>query len=423
MSTWTLKEKSMGDMNVTIEGKEWKEAQDKAFKKIASKAEISGFRKGHVPAAMLEKKISKAERQAQAVEDNANEWMREAFKELNLTPISQPQLDVKSMDDDKVELVYTFAVMPEVELGEYKGLKYDVKQVKVTQKEVDEEIDRMRKQYADLETVDGEAKDGDTVKIDYEGFKDGVAFEGGKAEGYNLKLGSGSFIPGFEDQLIGCKAGDEKDLNLTFPEDYHAEDLKGAAVVFKVKVLEVTREVLPELDDDFAKDTNIPEVETVDDLKKKIKERLSDSKKAQAESEADEKLFEEVANNATIDIPDALIDEEANGQINQMAAQIQQYGISFSQYLQMMGKSVDDLKAEYRENAEKSVKLRLTLDKIAEVENLEPTDDDVEEQYHELANQYGMEVDKIKPLISPEMIKQDVKTQKAYQFVKDNASK
>lgn len=423
MSTWTLKEKSMGDMNVTIEGKEWKEAQDKAFKKIASKAEISGFRKGHVPAAMLEKKISKAERQAQAVEDNANEWMREAFKELNLTPISQPQLDVKSMDDDKVELVYTFAVMPEVKLGEYKGLKYNVKQVKVTQKEVDEEIDRMRKQYADLETVDGEAKDGDTVKIDYEGFKDGVAFEGGKAEGYNLKLGSGSFIPGFEDQLIGCKAGDEKDLNLTFPEDYHAEDLKGAAVVFKVKVLEVTREVLPELDDDFAKDTNIPEVETVDDLKKKIKERLSDSKKAQAESEADEKLFEEVANNATIDIPDALIDEEANGQINQMAAQIQQYGLSFSQYLQMMGKSVDDLKAEYRENAEKSVKLRLTLDKIAEVENLEPTDDDVEEQYHELANQYGMEVDKIKPLISPEMIKQDVKTQKAYQFVKDNASK
>lgn len=423
MSTWTLKEKSMGDMNVTIEGKEWKDAQDKAFKKIASKAEISGFRKGHVPAAMLEKKISKAERQAQAVEDNANEWMREAFKELNLTPISQPQLDVKSMDDDKVELVYTFAVMPEVELGEYKGLKYELKQVKVTAKEVDEEIDRMRKQYADLETIDEAAKEGDTVKIDYEGFKDGVAFEGGKAEGYNLKLGSGSFIPGFEDQLIGAKAGEEKELNLTFPEDYHAEDLKGAAVVFKVKVLEVTREVLPELDDDFAKDTNIPDVETVDDLKKKVKERLSDSKKAQAESEADEKLFEQVANNAKIDIPDALIDEEANGQINQMAAQIQQYGISFSQYLQMMGKTVDDLKAEYRENAEKSVKLRLTLDKIAEVEKLEPTDDDVEEQYHELATQYGMEVDKIKPLISADMIKQDIKTQKAYQFVKDNAAK
>lgn len=423
MSTWTLKEKSMGDMNVTIEGKEWKDAVDKAFKKIASKAEVSGFRKGHVPAAMLEKKISQAERQAQAVEDNANKWMRDAFEELNLTPISQPQLDVKSMDADKVELVYTFAVMPEVELGEYKGLKYELKGVKVTKKEIDEEIDRMRKQYADLETVDGEAKEGDTVKIDYEGFKDGVAFEGGKAEGYNLKLGSGSFIPGFEDQLIGVKAGDEKELNLTFPEDYHAEDLKGAAVVFKVKVLEVTREVLPELDDDFAKDTNIPEVETVDDLTKKIKERLTNGKKAQAESEADEKLFEELANNTKIDIPDALIDDEANNQINQMAAQIQQYGISFSQYLQMMGKSVDDLKNEYRENAEKSVKLRLTLDKIAEVEKLEPTDDDVEEQYHELATQYGMEVDKIKPLVSAEMIKQDIKTQKAYQFVKDNASK
>ena len=273
MSTWTLKEKSMGDMNVTIEGEEWKNAVKKAFNKIAKNAKIDGFRKGHVPAAMLEKKVSMAERQAQAIEDNANEWMRKAFEELNLTPISQPQLDVKSMDDEKAELVFTFAVMPEVELGEYKGLKYEVEAAEVTDEELNEEIDRMRKQYSDLETVEGEAQEGDTVKIDYEGFKDGVAFEGGKAENYGLKLGSGSFIPGFEDQLIGCKAGDEKELNLTFPEDYHAEDLKGAAVVFKVKVHEVTREVLPELDDDFAKDTNIPNVETVEDLKNTVKER------------------------------------------------------------------------------------------------------------------------------------------------------
>ena len=174
MSTWTLKEKSMGDMNVTIEGEEWKNAVKKAFNKIAKNAKIDGFRKGHVPAAMLEKKVSMAERQAQAIEDNANEWMRKAFEELNLTPISQPQLDVKSMDDEKAELVFTFAVMPEVELGEYKGLKYEVEAVEVTDEELNEEIDRMRKQYSDLETVEGEAQEGDTVKIDYEGFKDGV---------------------------------------------------------------------------------------------------------------------------------------------------------------------------------------------------------------------------------------------------------
>ncbi len=423
MSTWTLKEKSMGDMNVTVEGQQWKDAVNKAFNKIAKNVKIDGFRKGHVPAGMIEKRVSMEERYAQAIEDNANEWMRDAFKELDLTPISQPQLDVKSMSADKAELVFTFAVMPEVELGEYKGLKYELESVEVTDDEINEEIDRMRKQYADLEIVEGEAKEGDTVKIDYEGFKDGVAFEGGKAEGYNLKLGSGSFIPGFEDQLIGCKAGDEKELNLTFPEDYHAEDLKGAAVVFKVTVHEVSREVLPELDDDFAKDTNIPNVETVEDLKNTVKERLEAAKKSQAESAADEKLFDQLSENTKVDMPDALVDDEANNQIQQMAAQIQQYGLSFSQYLQMMGKTIDDLRADYRENAEKSVKLRLALNKIAEVENLEATDEDVEEQYHDLSVQYGMDVDKIKPLVSEDLIRQDVKTTKAYNFVKDNAVK
>ena len=225
------------------------------------------------------------------------------------------------------------------------------------------------------------------------------------------------------DRLIGCKAGDEKELNLTFPEDYHAEDLKGAAVVFKVKVHEVTREVLPELDDDFAKDTNIPNVETVEDLKNTVKERLASAKQAQAENAADEKLFDELTSNVKIDMPDALVEDEVNGQIQQMAAQIQQYGISFTQYLKMMGKTVEDVKNDYRENAEKSVKLRLTLNKIAEVENLEATDEDVEAQYHDLATQYGMEVEKIKPLVSVDMIKQDIKTTKAYNFVKDNAAK
>lgn len=423
MSTWTLKEKSTGDMVVTIEGEQWEKALKKAFNKLSAKASIPGFRKGHVPASILEKEIPHEQRQAIAVEDNCNEWMREAFTELNLTPISQPSLDVQELTDEKAVLVYTFQVMPEVTLGDYKGLKYEEEAVEVTEDELSAELDRMRKQYADNETVEGEAEDGDTVNIDYEGFKDDVAFEGGKAEGYRLKLGSGSFIPGFEDQLIGCKAGDEKELNLTFPEDYHEESLKGASVVFKVKVNEITREVLPELDDDFAADTNIPNVETVEDLKKTVRERLENTKKSDAENKAETALLNAFAECTEVDLPDTLVDEEVQGQMNQMASEIQQYGMSFTQYLQMLGKTVDDLKADMREQAVKNVTLRLALAKLAEVENIEATDDDVEEQYHEYATQYGMEADEVKKYINADMIKKDVQTQKAFEFLKENASK
>ena len=308
-----------------------------------------------------------------------------------------------------------------VTVCDYSALKIPKKEVKVSDSDVQTEIDTILSSYNQV--TDRKVKKGDTVNIDYKGMVDGKEFDGGTASGASLKIGSGTFIDGFEDQLIGCKAGDEKELNLTFPEDYHAEDLKGAAVVFKVKVHEVTREVLPELDDDFAKDTNIPNVETVEDLKNTVKERLASAKQAQAENAADEKLFDELTSNVKIDMPDALVEDEVNGQIQQMAAQIQQYGISFTQYLKMMGKTVEDVKNDYRENAEKSVKLRLTLNKIAEVENLEATDEDVEAQYHDLATQYGMEVEKIKPLVSVDMIKQDIKTTKAYNFVKDNAAK
>ena len=239
MSNWTLKEKSVGDLEVTVSGEEWTKAVKKAFNKIAKNVTIDGFRKGCAPVALIEKRVSEAERYYQAIDDNANTWMRNAMEENNLQPISQPKLDIKSVDAEKAELVFTFAVYPTCEVTDYKGLTFTDVSTRVLKKEIDAELDRMRENYADMETVDGEAQDGDTVNIDYEGFKDGVAFEGGKAEGYNLTLGSKSFIPGFEDQLVGAKAGEEKELNLSFPEDYPAEDLKGAAVVFKVKVNKV----------------------------------------------------------------------------------------------------------------------------------------------------------------------------------------
>ena len=422
MSNWTLKEKSVGDLTVKIEGKEWADAVKKAFNKIAKNVSINGFRKGQAPKALIEKRVSDNERFITAVDDNANVWMRAALEAEKLVPISQPQLDIKAVDANGVELVFTFAVMPEVKLGDYKGLEYNLDEVAVSDEEVDAELNRMREQYAEVQTKDGAAVEGDTVNIDYEGFKDDVAFDGGKGTNYDLVLGSHSFIPGFEEKLVGVKAGEEKDLNLTFPENYHAKDLKGAAVVFKVKVNEVKTKVLPEVNDEFAKDVNAAGVETVADLKNMIRTRIEDGKKSQAENKADTALMDKLVENAEIDLPEVLVEEEVNNQIQQLAQQISQYGMNFNQYLSMMGKKIEDVRAEYTDNATKTAKLRLVLEEIAKVEALEPTEEDLENEYNNIAAQYNMPVDQVKAYISVDMLKRDVRNEKAYAFVKENAA-
>ena len=422
MSNWTLKEKSVGDLTVKIEGKEWADAVKKAFNKIAKNVSINGFRKGQAPKALIEKRVSDNERFITAVDDNANVWMRAALEAEKLVPISQPQLDIKAVDANGVELVFTFAVMPEVKLGDYKGLEYNLEEVTVSDEEVEAELNRMREQYAEVQTKDGAAAEGDTVNIDYEGFKDDVAFDGGKGTNYDLVLGSHSFIPGFEEKLVGVKAGEEKDLNLTFPENYHAEDLKGAAVVFKVKVNEVKTKVLPEVNDDFAKDVNAAGVETVADLKNMIRTRIEDGKKSQAENKADTALMDKLVENAEIDLPEVLVEEEVNNQIQQLAQQISQYGMNFNQYLSMMGKKIEDVRAEYTDNATKTAKLRLILEEIAKVEALEPTEEDLENEYNNIAAQYNMPVEQVKTYISVDMLKRDVRNEKAYAFVKENAA-
>ena len=422
MSNWTLKEKSVGDLTVKIEGKEWAGAVKKAFNKIAKNVSINGFRKGQAPKALIEKRVSDNERFITAVDDNANVWMRAALEAEKLVPISQPQLDIKAVDANGVELVFTFAVMPEVKLGDYKGLEYNLDEVAVSDEEIDAELNRMREQYAEVQTKDGAAAEGDTVNIDYEGFKDDVAFDGGKGTNYDLVLGSHSFIPGFEEKLVGVKAGEEKDLNLTFPENYHAKDLKGAAVVFKVKVNEVKTKVLPEVNDEFAKDVNAAGVETVADLKNMIRTRIEDGKKSQAENKADTALMDKLVENAEIDLPEVLVEEEVNNQIQQLAQQISQYGMNFNQYLSMMGKKIEDVRAEYTDNATKTAKLRLILEEIAKVEALEPTEEDLENEYNNIAAQYNMPVDQVKAYISVDMLKRDVRNEKAYAFVKENAA-
>lgn len=295
--------------------------------------------------------------------------------------------------------------------------------VTVPEEDVNNELERMRKQFADLEEKEGAAEEGDIVNINYEGFKDDVAFEGGKADNYDLTLGSGSFIPGFEEQLIGAVAGESKDLHLTFPEDYHASELAGAEVVFKVTVNAVKVEVLPEVDDDFAKDANIPNVETAEQLIAAVRERLENTKKNQAETVADNSLMDQIVEHTVVDLPEALIEQEVQEQIQQLANQMQQYGISVSQYLAMMGKSADDLKADYREQAVKTVTIRLALEKIAELENIVPDEDAINQEYETIGKAYGMDADKVRTLISPEMLKKDVANQKAFELVKENAVK
>ena len=418
---WELKEKSTGTMTVTVDGEDWKKAVDKAFRKLGSKAEIKGFRKGQVPAKMLERIIPERERWIEAVNDNANDWLRAGLDDKKLEPISRPMLDIKDMDADHVAVTYDFAVRPEVEMGAYKGLDYTVADSEVSDDELNAELDRMRKQYADMEVKDGEAADGDTVNINYEGFRDGVAFEGGKAENYNLTLGSHSFIPGFEEGLVGVKAGEDKELNLTFPEDYYHEDLRGASVVFKVHVNEVKHEVLPELDDDFAKDVNAPGVENVEDLKKLVKDRLASSKKSKAEDEAEEKLIDQLIAAEKVDLPEVMIDNEVEDMVSNRENYFKQQGLTLDMYLKYTGSDLDAFKKSLRPDAERTVRMRLALEKIAELEKLEPTDEDYEKEYKNIADAYQMDIDTVKKLVDKSYITEGLRSQLAMDFVKKNA--
>ncbi|WP_454995536.1 trigger factor [Bulleidia extructa] len=423
MANWTLKEKSTGDLSVVIEGETWKKAVKKAFNKLVSNITLPGFRKGQAPKAMLEKRISENERYLEAVQDNANTWLREALEETQLTPISQPKLDIKTIEADKAEVVYTFAVQPEANVKEYKGLEYPLEEVSVSEKEIKSELDRMREQYAEMEIKKGKAVKGNTVNIDYEGFKDGIPFEGGKADGYDLVLGSGSFIPGFEEQLIGTKAGEEKEIELSFPEDYHAVDLAGAPVTFKVKVNEVKVKKLPEVNDDFAQDINAPGVENVEQLNKMIEDRLLNSKKKTANETAENALMDALVANTEVQLPDVMVEEEVQNQVNQLAQQIQQYGMSLDAYLKMIGQTQETLKKGYHDNAVKTVTLRLALEAVAKAENLAASEEEIEKEYSDIASQYNMEIDRVKSMISKNMLSKDVVNKKAYDFVKDNAKK
>ena len=407
------------ELTATIDGEAWKDALKKAFKKVAGKLEIKGFRKGQAPESVIKKHITDEQIQYEAAQDVAQDTLVKGIEEKEIELIDRPELKIDKINNEACVLTFVCPCEPDVKLGDYKNLGYKVEDVAVSDGEIDSELDRLKEQKAEIEIKeDGAVEKGDIAVIDYEGFKDGVAFDGGKAENYDLTIGSNSFIPGFEDQLIGMKADEEKEINVTFPEDYHAEDLKGKAVVFKVKLHEIKKKVLATIDDELVKDLKIKDVNTVDELKNYIKENLFKNKKNEAENKAVEEMLNKLTEKAEIDIPYVMVTNEQENMVNDYANRFMQQGIAFDQFLKMTGQTIEQLKDSFKEDAKKRVKTTLCLKEVSKLENLKPTSEDIENEFKKMAEQYNMKVEEVKKYVSNSQISKDLAVQKAVDFLK-----
>ena len=414
-------EKSIVALTIEISAAEIEAGKEKAFKKSGKNITVPGFRKGKAPRKMIEKLYG----EGVFFEDALNICYPEAFDaavaEAGLKQVGQADVKIDNMNEDgSVVLVCNVPVEPEVELSEYKGLSAEKDTVKVLVADVNAEIDRMAQRNSSIETVDRAAKKDDTVILDYAGSVDGVAFEGGTAENQQLKLGSGTFIPGFEDQLIGCKAGDTKDVVVTFPTEYHAPELAGKEAVFKCTVHEVKQTVLPTIDDEFAKDVS-ETAETLDDLKKEIKERLTEQRTQAVDRQYEEDILTALIGNMTADIPDAMIDAQVDTLVQDFAYRLQMQGMQLEQYMKMTGVEMGGFRAMFRDQAERQVKVRLALQKVIELENIEVSEADIDAKYAELAEQYKMDLEQVKKILPAESMTEDLKMDKALACVKDSS--
>lgn len=413
------KAKNVHEIKVEITGKDWEKKLDETFKKIIKKVKIDGFRPGKAPRNIYEQKYGKQSIVVEAVDSCMNEAYVKALKEFKGEPIMQPTVGIEKADETGVIYVFTFTTKPEIKINKYTNLGVKKDSVKVTKKDVDAEIEKMRKEYADLTVKDGKAENGDTVIIDFEGFDGDKAFEGGKAENYALELGSNSFIPGFEEALVGVKKGDKKDVNVTFPKDYHAEELKGKPVVFKVLVHEVKTKVYPELDEDFFLDLGLEDVKTKEDLEKNVKETMTEQKEYEAENKYVDELFEALLKETSVEVPHELIHEELDRMVEQYAERLKMQGITLEQFYKFTNSSEEALKAQMHEEAEKRVKLRFAIDEIIELEKIDATDEEANHDAEEKAKKRGMDKDEyIKAFGGLEMLKYDIKVQKVLDILK-----
>ena len=412
-------EKSAVELVIEIGGEEFEAAVQKAYLKQRNKINVPGFRKGKAPRKIIEGMFGSGVFYEDAINELYPKAYADAVEQEKLDVVSWPNVEVLEAGKDGLTFKATVTVRPEVKLGEYKGLTAEKEEVKITDEDIDNELKPYINRASRMVTVEREAQNGDTVVIDFEGFKDGVPFDGGKAEGHSLELGSGAFIPGFEDQLVGTKAGDEKDVNVTFPEDYHAEDLAGAPVVFKVKVHEVKEKQLPTVDDEFAKD--VSEFDTLEAFKKDLADKLTERLEAQAKRAFEAAIMEQVMDNMEVEIPDAMVAYETDQMVEDMARRIQAQGIPFEQYMAMTGMTIDIVRSQAAAAAMERVRRDLALGAVVAAENIEISDEDLEAEYKRLADEYHMELDQVKAAAPAEDVKKGLAIQKAEQVIYDSA--
>ncbi|HEX7066087.1 MAG TPA: trigger factor [Bacillales bacterium] len=420
---WEKTEKNKGELTVTVDKERLNEALDEAFKKVVKQVNVPGFRKGKVPRVIFEQRFGVESLYQDALDILLPKAYTEAVEEAGIEPVDQPEIDIEQVEKGQ-ELIFkaTVTVKPEVELGEYKGLEVEEQDTEVTDEEVENEVKQHQERLAELVVKEeGKIEDGDTVVIDFEGFIDDEPFEGGKAENHSLEIGSGSFIPGFEEQLIGAEAGDEKEVKVSFPEDYHAEELSGKEAVFKVKIHEIKRKELPELDDEFAKDVN-QNVETLDELKKELRSNLEEQKKQNAENYQRDTVVEKASDNAEIDLPEVMIENELDRMKQEFEQRLQAQGVTLDMYYQFSGTDENALREQMKGDAEKRLRANLTLEAISKAENIEASDEDVEKELENMAETYSQSVEDIKQLLAAQgggtdAIKEDLRLRNTVEYL------
>lgn len=414
-------EKSMVELQFSIDADTFKNAVSAAFKRESKKYNVPGFRKGKAPRAMIEKMYGTDIFHYDAVNDLFPAQYEEAVKAAGIEVVGAPEPEVVSMSEaEGATLKVKVAVKPEVTLGDYAGLSVTKKVKTVEDSAVDAELARMQDRNGRLLTREGKAENGDTVDIDFEGFVDGTAFEGGKAEHYSLVLGSNSFIPGFEDQLVGHAAGEEFDINVKFPEEYQASELAGKDATFKIKLHEVKYKELPALDDDFAKD--VSEYDTLDELKASIRKGMEENNDRQADQQVENDLIEQVVNGMQAEIPQAMYDSRVDELVRDFEYRLSQQGLKMDMYLQYMGMTMDQLRAQFADQAEKQVKMRLAMEAIVDKENIVTSDEEFDAEVQRIADAYKMETEKVKAIVDADAVKKDLAVNKAIDFVKEKAN-
>lgn len=413
-ATWEKKEGNEGVLQVTVPAEEVDKALDKAFKKVVKSINVPGFRKGKVPRAIFEQRFGVEALYQDAVDILLPQAYSNAVVEAGINPVDQPEIEVTQIEKGK-ELKFnaTVTVEPEVELGDYKGLEIAKQERELTDEELEETVKQRLEAMADMVVKeDGQVEEGDTVNLDFDGYVDGEQFEGGQADGYDLEIGSGMFIPGFEEQLVGLKVGEEKDVEVTFPEEYHAEELAGQPATFKTKINEIKTKEVPELDDELANELD-SEANTVDEYKANLRKQLEESKQTEAENLQKEEAITLATDNAKIDIPEAMVKTEQDRMLQEFAQRIQQQGLDLETYYQISGQSEEDLRNQMSEDAEQRVKTNLTLSAIADKEDIQVSDEDIDNELETMSKQFNISVEDIKKTLgNTDIVKNDVRIKK-----------